>query len=202
MDTDIRTPPCSRFHALQKTRPLSGSEMSPLLLATGRGDSFLRVPNAAVETNAEMSEEDPLHQRLRRMKLLIDLRSRFLQRDASNTIKLALSKTLRKNAQCSYQHNDAIQYWNPRTKLWEGGYRVIVETGRNAIIERGRRIIKVPTPWIRPRVTLTEMEQLDIPIESQAQDDITSSTRMDGLNPLVSEVPPSLKKWIQKRLRI
>ena len=113
MDTDIRTPPCSRFHALQKTRPLSGSEMSPLLLATGRGDSFLRVPNAAVETNAKMSEEDPLHQRLRRMKLLIDLRSRFLQRDASNTIKLALSKTLRKNAQCSYQHNDAIQYWNP-----------------------------------------------------------------------------------------
>ena len=114
-------------------------------------------------------------------------------------VKQALRKTLRKGAREVYFPNDPAQVWGDKAHFWENGYRLIFESGRNAILEKGQQIVKIPLPWVRKKLPAAELEDepLVIPkcgelvdIES-SDDNPKESTPIDPSNRKIDPIPES-----------
>ena len=52
-------------------------------------------------------------------------------------------------------------------KKWNVGLRFLHPSGRNAIVERGHRLLKVPVQWIRPAVAIDDVSD-EVPKPSSA----------------------------------
>ena len=129
--------------------PLSGCEVPPHMIFTGRSDLISRL--SVVDHPEEWNHADhSIYGKLfRRLKKIHSLRSEIIKWDAENMIKAAKSRVLRKGASSIPKVDSPVQVWDSPMKIWKNGGRMIAETGRNGIIECGRRIVKVPLIWIR-----------------------------------------------------
>ena len=138
--------------------PLISSHLTPLMIVTGRDHSYEFLGNVPHAQSWKGSDDSPSARYFRRLTSLIDLRSQLIRFEADQMLKLALSKTLRKGAALCYKIGDAVQSWNPKTLMWENGSRLLAETGRNAIVEQGRHLMKIPIAWIRKKLDISIIE--------------------------------------------
>ena len=158
--------------------PLSSSDISPVFAATGRNDLINRIVNSVPsgKLDSPLSEDMKICNRL---KLILYTRLVLLKLDAQSLLATAASKRLRANVMDSFKFNDKITLWSPIKKVWRAGFRYLSDSGRNAIIERGNRLLKVPIQWIRRSLVLTEdKDLLDSPeaLSSQNVSNIPSSS--------------------------
>ena len=89
---------------------------------------------------------------------MLDLRANFAIWDENRTIELALKRPVRAGATRTYKPLDQVQVWEANLKIWQNGFRLVAETGSSLVVERGRRIINVPTLWIRPMGALLDQD--------------------------------------------
>lgn len=93
-----------------------------------------------------------------RIKLLLDLRTQAIKAEAKQILDLAQSKNLRAHASESYQYGDAVQMYDDVHKTWNGTFKMVFNSGRNCYIERGPKVVKLPTHWIRKLRPSNEQE--------------------------------------------
>ena len=145
----------------RNTTALSGCSWTPTAVITGRDDDFSsRLMNIPSISSTSSSVHLSLHTLHSHLSEILRLRADFAFWDSDNTIALALSRPLRSGAKNTFQPLDAAHVWDARQKIWQNGLRLLCETGRSSIVERGSRINKVPTLWIRPRKMLIDQNAI------------------------------------------
>ena len=85
----------------------------------------------------------------RRLTAIAFIRAEMITWDAKNMVQLALSRNIRKGETEISDSGKSIQVWNPDQKIWGNGLRTLFDNGGNIIVEKGRRSIKRPRPWVR-----------------------------------------------------
>ena len=125
------------------------SNLTPLVIVTGR--NTLQHDSATLSHHLSWNHTDQSDaaKYFRRVVKLNDLRASYVKLEAAQMLKVALSNSLRKGATLRYKPGDSIHAWNPKTCLRENGFRLLSESGRNAILERGRHLANAPVAWIR-----------------------------------------------------
>ena len=90
--------------------------------------------------------------------MIYDTGALLLKLDSRRLWKLAMSKNLRSGAstQGQYTHDQKADVWLPSLKNG-GGFRFLHSSGRNSIVERCHRLLKVPNQWIRPVIMCGEL---------------------------------------------
>ena len=102
----------------RNSTPLSGVELSPLMLTTGRDDIAGKLPTAS-HNHAWITDEGlPMASHFRRLTAVALIRAEIITWDAKNMIQMALSKNIRKGAADSFAIDMPIQVWNRKLSIW------------------------------------------------------------------------------------
>ena len=162
--------------------PSSGNNMSPNMIATGEDDLTNRYANVQHPT-AWGTDNSIAAQQFRHLSSLMNLRAEIPKWDARFMTRIALTKSLRKGAHQKFEINRPVQVWSSIKRIWGNGFRLVAETGRNGIVERGQRLIKIPLICIRHKSDLAQIEEpsKETPLASEnpAQNDAESTSRLD-----------------------
>ena len=140
--------------------PLSGFDIPPIVLVTGRNDLASKLNVAAAVNNSGSEDNRPFNRFSRRLVSLNELRGKYLQWGAGRMIRVAWNNVYRKNAKEVLDVDAPIQIWDTRKMARINGSRLIAETGRNGIVESCGKLSKVPAIWIR-NVPEAEEEQVE-----------------------------------------
>ena len=163
----------------KNSTPLCGGNMPPNLLTIGKDDLAHRYAHVQPPIRwATDTSPDALH--YRRLTALINMRSDMLRWGARFMTRVALTKSLRKGANQVYKINQPVQVWSSFKKVCGNGFRLVAETGRNGILERGRRLIKAPLIWIRPKSDFPKIEEPSSGSSPSDQPECTQSRLIDS----------------------
>ena len=99
--------------------PLSGYEVPPLMLVTGRSDLISRLSLVDHCEDWENTDVSPFGIFSRRLANMHSLRSDMIRRGAASMIKIAKSRVLRKEADSIPRVNSPIQVWDVALKVWK-----------------------------------------------------------------------------------
>ena len=131
--------------------PSSTSMWSPLYLVTGRSDHLSGLLNACAPSS-DAPKNSLNHIIWQRMLLMREIRGSLLKLDAKYIVDLTQRKRLRCNDSTQLRHNDAAVVWLPDMKRWSSGFRFLFDSGKNSILERGSRLVKIPSHWVKPLI--------------------------------------------------
>ena len=159
---------------------------------TGRNDLINRIVNSIPPTTSDIAPQTEDSKICARLKLILDTRLILLKLDAQSLLTIASNKRLRSNVTEVFKFNDSIMLWSPVKKKWEAGFRYLSDSGRNAVVERGNRLIKVPLHWIRKSLVIVEDQKLYEDSKAlSSQNALDSANSSNNLNQSVAHHEPS-----------
>ena len=156
--------------AAKNLTPSSTSQWTPMFLVTGRVDHLTGILNVSAPPNADGSDSNE-HSIWKRMMLLNEIRGTVLQMDARIIYDITQRKRLRSHNAMELKHNDSALVWFPTDKRWQSGFRFLFDSGKNSILERGSRLVKIPSHWVRPFI---KEQQNECPCVDETNLDDTS----------------------------
>ena len=130
--------------ASRNIAPFCNSQLSPLSAIDGRNDLIGRTSQSIPPGANAMKADGVGH--WGRLKSIFDTSALLLEIDPRLLRKLDMSKKLRIGvlANYEYSHDQKVYIWLPTLKKWNGECRFLHHSGRNAIAERGHRLLKTP----------------------------------------------------------
>ena len=144
--------------------PSSGTKIAPVTILTGRTD-FCELTRLSSIGSDELNHSSMSTEYWMRWKAIRMAQSQILQFDADNIVQSCLRKNLSRPDEQLLVEGDQVEVWNNKKRKWTGSQRVLVDTGRNVVIENGNILLKHPKPWVRLRSRQIEMSVPDFPTE-------------------------------------
>ena len=154
--------------ASKNITPSSTSLWTPLFLVTGRSDHVTGLLNAC-PPDVSSTEESYAREMWERLQLINELRGTLLKLDAKLIVDFTQRKRLRCPHQATLKHNDSVVVWLPGSKRWNSGFRFLFDSGKNIILERGSRLVKSPSHWVKPFIA--EQKSVEVIEPSAAPSD-------------------------------
>ena len=143
---ELTTEESIRLSCLSRNQcPIMSTGFSPSALAFGRSNLFDVIENGLIKPQSLMSNHEWKIQQ--HLLLLKQTRDEMLSFDAPRTLKMCLSRNIR-------PHANSIPGIGGRCHAiingsWQGGWRFVSAISSYGLIEKDRKILKVPLSHIR-----------------------------------------------------
>ena len=139
--------------------PSTATNRSPLFIATGRNDLSERVGNSRKHPTAKVTHSGPTNKMYERLHVLADTRELILKRDDKALVGMSISPRLISGAQYAFRHYDMVSVRLPARKSWPSGFGFLISSGRNTVIERGGRLVKIHTHRVRTAFQINDEDK-------------------------------------------